>query len=211
MPIAAVILAGGRGERLGGVNKALLEVGGRRLVDRVRAAIGRCDPILLSVGPEPFAIAGFEAVADLPGDYGGPLAGVAAAIARLGADPPKLLLTVAVDTPFFPADFVSRAGVLIAAAPAVLGGWQGQRYPTNGLWKVPPLRDLPQRVRTGAAPHSLKRLAEELGAATLDYAGLQPEDPFANVNTPADLSALEARARRLAASAAAAESTPSRR
>ena len=107
----------------------------------------------------------------------------------------KLLLAVAVDTPFFPADFVTYAGPLIAGAPAVIAAYRGQSYPTNGLWKLSALRNLPDRIRSGTAPHSLKRLAEELGAVPLDYADLCPDDPFANANTPDDLAALEARAR----------------
>ena len=38
--IAAVILAGGRGERLGGVIKANLTIGGTRLLERVTAVLG---------------------------------------------------------------------------------------------------------------------------------------------------------------------------
>ena len=195
--IAAVILAGGRGERLGGVNKALLEIGGKRLLERVRAAISGCAPILLSVGGAAFEIAGFpieDQVLDLATDYGGPLAGVAAAVERLAIEPPELLLSVAVDTPFFPADFVERALPLLDAAPAVVAAFAGQTYPTNALWRFAALRTLPDEVRAGVAPHSLKRLAAALGEVPLDYAGGAAEDPFANVNTPADLAALRRRA-----------------
>ena len=40
--VAAVILAGGKGERLGGVNKALLTIGGERFIDRAMGAIDGC-------------------------------------------------------------------------------------------------------------------------------------------------------------------------
>ncbi|MBI4923156.1 MAG: NTP transferase domain-containing protein [Devosia nanyangense] len=195
--IAAVILAGGRGERLGGVNKALIEIGGKRLLDRVREALAGCEPILLSVGGAAFGVAAFpleEQVLDLATGYGGPLAGVAAALERLADDPPDLLLSVAVDTPFFPADFVARALPLLDTAPAVVAAYAGQTYPTNALWRFAALSALPAQLRAGAAPHSLKRLAAALGAAPLDYAGSAGEDPFANVNTPADLAALRRRA-----------------
>ena len=65
---AAVVLAGGRGERLGGRNKALLEIGGERLVDRALRIVDRCQPRLLAVGRTGFAVEGFVAVADLPTD-----------------------------------------------------------------------------------------------------------------------------------------------
>jgi len=46
--IAAVILAGGRGERLGGVNKALIDFGGEALIDRALRVVAGCDPVLVA-------------------------------------------------------------------------------------------------------------------------------------------------------------------
>jgi molybdopterin-guanine dinucleotide biosynthesis protein A len=192
--IAAVILAGGRGERLGGVNKAMLEIGGRRLVDWALGAAHGCDPVVLAVGQLDFEVAGTLRVRDLLTDYGGPLAGVAAAVDHLIDDPPDLLLSLAVDTPFFPADFIDRATPLLAAAQAVVASYAGQDYPTNVLWRFEALSNLPILVRSGTAPHSLKRLAADLGAARLDYVTLAANDPFMNANTPEDLAILRARA-----------------
>ena len=190
--IAAVILAGGKGERLGGVNKALLEIGGETLLARSVRVTAGCDPVLLSVGRTPFQTALSE-VADLESDYAGPLAGVAAAVAHLAGDPPDLLLTLAVDTPDFPLDFLDRALALIGAASALIAAYEGQDYPTNGLWRFAALSGLPAGLRDGAAPHSLKRLAAALGAVRLDYAARAAEDPFRNVNTPEDLAFFRAR------------------
>jgi molybdopterin-guanine dinucleotide biosynthesis protein A len=192
--IAAVILAGGKAERLGGINKALLEIGGRRLIDRALEATAGCAPVLLAIGHSPFEIADLTQVPDLDADYAGPLAGVAAAVDALGGDDAGLLFTLAVDTPFFPHDFVARALPLLEAAPGALAAFGAQDYPTNALWRLDALRDLPDAVRAGTASHSLKRLAQNLGAARLDYAEIAAEDPFANVNTPADLALLTARA-----------------
>jgi molybdopterin-guanine dinucleotide biosynthesis protein A len=191
--IAAVVLAGGKAERLGGVNKALIEVGGRRLIDRARDAISGCDPKLVAIGHTPFDAPGFVAVHDLDADYGGPLAGIAAAVEALFETDAELLLSFAVDTPFFPADFLIRALPLLGAASAVLAAFGPQDYPTNALWRLSAIRDLPQAVRSDTAPRSLKRLAESLGAARLDYAGLVSDDPFLNINTPADMVALTSR------------------
>ena len=195
MRIAAVILAGGKGERLGGVNKALLAIEGERFVDRAMAATSGCSPLLLAVGR-----ANFEAPAelvqghDLDADYSGPLAGVAAAVEHLAGQPFDLLLSLAVDTPLFPRDFLSRALPLLDAAPAVLAAYAGQDYPTNALWRLDAIEGLPNGVRAGTAPHSLKRLADGLGAARLDYAPLTDFDPFRNANTPQDLAFLRAQA-----------------
>src|SRR5690606_13300390 len=48
---AAVILAGGRGERLGGMVKAELRVGGVRLLDRVLPIVAGCRPVVVAHGP----------------------------------------------------------------------------------------------------------------------------------------------------------------
>jgi molybdopterin-guanine dinucleotide biosynthesis protein A len=196
--LATVILAGGRAERLGGLNKALIEVGGRRLIDRLAGALGDCKPILLATGanrfPDDIDIPARHRIPDLPSSYGGPLAGVAAAVDALRGTDAEILLSVAVDTPFFPADFATRALPLLAHSAAVIACYGAQDYPTNALWRLDALRGLPDEVLAGTAPHSLKRLGAGLGAAHLDYADLVPADPFSNVNTPEDLAALRARA-----------------
>ncbi|MBN9345949.1 MAG: NTP transferase domain-containing protein [Devosia sp.] len=188
--IAAVILAGGRGERLGGVNKALLALGDRTLLDRA-IAVTRGYKTLLAVGSARFETPGdLEQVLDLDTGYAGPLAGVAAAVQHLADSAIDLLFSLAVDTPLFPADFVSRARDLLHASPAVLAAYGEQDYPTNAVWRLSALSGLPDAVRNGTAPRSLKRLALGLGAARLDYAPLTDSDPFRNANTPEDLAFL---------------------
>lgn len=194
--VAAVVLAGGRGERLGGANKALLEIGGERLVDRARRLVGRCAPRLLAVGHTGFTADGFTPVADLAADYAGPLAGLAAAVDALRRHSTPWLLSFAVDTPFFPADFLDRALAESAAADVVLACFGAQDYPTNALWRLDAIRSLADNVRRGTAPHSLKRLAATLRVRRLDYAHWSSDDPFANANTPEDLENLRRRAAR---------------
>ncbi len=199
MKIAAVILAGGRGERLGGVNKALIEIGGRRLIDLAVEAVGGCEPVLVAVGRDAYAIpAGTEAILDIESDYAGPLAGVASAVQHLRESGVDTLLSLAVDTPLFPHDFLDRAIPLLSSAPVVVAAYESQDYPTNALWRLGAIRDLARDVTAGTAPRSLKRLAEGLGAVRLDYAEMAPADPFRNANTPEDLAFL-----RLAASRSA--------
>jgi len=185
--VAAVVLAGGRGERLGGVNKALLEIGGERLIDRARRIVHRCEPRLLAVGHYHFTAHDFTSIADLPTDYAGPLAGLAAAVEALRDSPALWLLSFAVDTPFFPGDFLDRALAQSSDADVVLACFGAQDYPTNALWRLSAIRSLPDGVRNGSAPHSLKRLTAFLEVRRLDYAHWSVDDPFANANTPDDL------------------------
>jgi len=189
--VAAVILAGGRGERLGGVNKALLTIGNDRFIDRALGATAGCAPRLLAVGHTRFeSPADVIQVPDLDTDYAGPLAGLAAAVNYLKDVPADLLLSLPVDTPHFPRDFLARALPLLNVAPAVIARYADQDYPTNAVWRLPALSALPEAVRTGTAPRSLKRLAEAAGALKLDYAPLSHFDPFRNANTPEDLAFL---------------------
>jgi molybdopterin-guanine dinucleotide biosynthesis protein A len=191
--IAAVVLAGGRGERLGGVNKAFIEIDGRTLLDRVRGAIAGCTPRLLAVGRRPFDAPGFVNVPDLDIDLAGPLAGLVSAVEALAGSGTTHLVSLAVDSPSFPADFLRRASRVIADRDVAVGGYRGQLYPTNALWRLAALRDLPARARAGSAPRSLRRLCAELDCVHLDYAETTPEDPFASVNTAGDLARLRVR------------------
>ncbi len=201
--VAAVILAGGKGERLGGVIKANLTIGGVRLVDRVtRAIAGSVSTILVAHGGvDPKALAlqpGHIAIPDLASDYGGPMAGLAAAVAWCGAQPqsPEYLVSVAVDTPFFPDDFVSRALAAIGPDhPAMVARYGGQDYPTDAIWRLTSVGALPAQVLAQTAPRSLWRFAAELGAGPLNWPQTPAGDPFASANTPDDVRALEVRAR----------------
>jgi len=198
--IAALILAGGRGERLGGVIKSELAIGGVRLLERVAERLDACSPLLVANGRiEPEALhlaAGMTPVPDLDGDYAGPLAGFAGAIAHINTltTPPELLVSVAVDTPFLPADFVARLVDRLGEAPAAIAAYGGQPYPTNAIWRVARFRDLPDRVRAGIAPRSLKSLSAAAGGLIFEWPQGAAGDPFANVNTPEDLANLQQRA-----------------
>ena len=195
-PFHAVIIAGGKGERLGGVRKADLLVGGRRLVDRVADAIGEVEsPLMIAVGPRDDgrgARACSIAVTDIDASLGGPLAGLAAAVESLGTRgiTRGLLASAAVDGPFLPADFVARLMACLDEAPAAFAAWDQQFYPPNALWRLQSIADLPARVRAGTAPSSLKTLLQELGAQPVDWRKFMKSNPFLNINTLGDVVAL---------------------
>lgn len=194
-----IVLAGGRGERLGGVIKANIRIGGVRLIERVAGAFGGAQNLLVAHGAVPpgrLGLTGQIAVPDIDADYGGPLAGLAGALEWCLAQPqmPEIVVTAAVDTPFLPAGFAQAMADALGEADALVSSHGGQDYPTNAAWRVGAIATLPARVRDASAPHSLRRLAAELSAAALDWPAARGGDPFANANTPDDLKALEARA-----------------
>jgi molybdenum cofactor guanylyltransferase len=81
--ITAVILAGGRGSRMGGIDKGLVEFNGKPLIEHVIAAIvDQVDAVIINANRnrEEYATYGYPVVADSMGDYQGPLAGFLAAM-----------------------------------------------------------------------------------------------------------------------------------
>jgi molybdopterin-guanine dinucleotide biosynthesis protein A len=199
--IAGLILAGGRGERLSGVMKSGVEVGGVRLLDRVAEALASCTPLLVAYGhtePDDMGLpATMQPVPDPVGDIAGPLAGLVGAMTFLRQQPdrPEFIVTAAVDTPFLPPDYVERLWLAVGKSAAAVASHAGQRYPTNAIWRIAPLLALTEPIAAGTGPRSLKSLALAVDAVEVPWAGANAHNPFANINTPADLDAAQAYAR----------------
>ena len=111
--VAAVILAGGQGRRMGGADKGLIEYQGRPLIDWALAVlIPQVDELVISANRnlDAYAAYGHRVLPDTLSDFPGPLAGVLAALQAVAAD---WLLVAPCDTPHLPADLASR---LLSAA-----------------------------------------------------------------------------------------------
>jgi molybdopterin-guanine dinucleotide biosynthesis protein A len=111
--VAAVILAGGQGRRMGGADKGLIEYQGRPLIEWALAALApQVDELVISANRnlEIYAAYGHRVLPDTLPDFPGPLAGVLAALQAVAAD---WLQVVPCDTPHLPADLATR---LLAAA-----------------------------------------------------------------------------------------------
>jgi molybdopterin-guanine dinucleotide biosynthesis protein A len=107
---AAVILAGGRGRRLGGAEKPLLRVDGRRIIDRQLAVLR---PLFadIAIAADPAAAAfrdlGLPVIADRRAAGEGPLAGIEAALAWLPARA-AAVVCVAGDMPYLAPALLAR-------------------------------------------------------------------------------------------------------
>ncbi|WP_243225979.1 molybdenum cofactor guanylyltransferase [Microbacterium sp. CIAB417] len=136
---AAVILAGGRATRLGGADKAEVEIGGRMLIDIVVLAVSGCDPVIVA-GPEHLARTGVRVVREDP-PFGGPVAAIAAAVAELPADVEETWL-LACDLPNAAGvvDLLSRAELPADADAVVLRDAQGRAQPLAGRYRAAALR-----------------------------------------------------------------------
>jgi molybdopterin-guanine dinucleotide biosynthesis protein A len=178
---AAVIVAGGAGRRLSGMDKPAIEVGGRSLLAHAVAAVADAEDVVV-VGPRrPLDRAVTWTREDPPGT--GPLAALAAGLAALGqADEVAVL---AADLPNVTLDTVRRLRAALADhAGAVLVDHEGHRQWLLGVWRGKPLREA-----IPADPAGLS-LGRTLGA--LPLVEVPAESGEANdVDTPGDLAALD--------------------
>ncbi len=194
--VTGVLLAGGRSSRMGGREKALLDIGGKpmllHVLSRLRPQVGR---IVINANGDPARFCGhcLPVVADSIEGYAGPLAGLHAGIAWARSETPeaKFIASVPVDCPFLPLDLVSRlkASLLAADAPCAIAASDGERHPVAGLWRVELLEALSASLKNNI--RALHRFAEAHGCAVVDFApidiGGSSVDPFFNVNAPGDL------------------------
>jgi molybdenum cofactor guanylyltransferase len=191
MQVCGVILAGGTGRRMGGADKAMLMLGGARLIDH---AISRLHPQVMDLAISANGAAQrFDSRFDVLPDAKalGPLSGVLAGMAwarRLGADH---IATVAVDTPHFPCDLVARLRLALEdAAPKAglaLARAQGRVHGTFGLWPIRLEEDLARFLDSGVKPRVLDFAARH----NPSYADFAQDPAFANINTPQDLADIE--------------------
>jgi molybdopterin-guanine dinucleotide biosynthesis protein A len=115
--LCAVLLAGGRGARLGGVTKATLEVDGRTLLDRGLDALRDAAPVVVVGDPAPTARPALFCREEPA--YGGPVAALFAGLDALDAldrldgldgegELPAYVAVLAVDMPAVTAATVAR-------------------------------------------------------------------------------------------------------
>lgn len=195
---AGVILAGGRGRRMGGCDKALLPLGGIALAERARRQLAP-QVMALAINTSsavPDTSLGLPVVADtLPG-HQGPLAGILAAMlwarSQTGCN---RLVTVSCDTPFFPTDLVARLDAARSdKTPIALAASPGRTHPVFGLWPLDLADTLRHHLET-SENRSVMRFAETIGWTGVEFQPMvmngRTVDPFFNINTPAELAEAE--------------------
>jgi len=106
--VTGVILAGGQGRRMGGVDKGLELLDGEPMVARVLSRLApQVAEVLINANQnlERYGEFGCRVIPDQVGDFAGPLAGLHRGLAEAAYD---LVATVPCDSPFLPSDLVSR-------------------------------------------------------------------------------------------------------
>ena len=189
--IAGLIVAGGRGSRMGNTDKCLLRLGDKTLLQRgVERLAPQVNAIALNANGQ---LDRFSEVLkllplmpmlpDIP-PSAGPLSGIIAGLTWLQQQPEQWLVTVAADTPFFPKDLVTRLvqGLGIKTPLAVTSDHHGM-HPLFGLWH----KSLLPALENARAQNQcrLQQLVKQLGGIQVDFSGDGPE-AFFNINTPDD-------------------------
>ncbi|PYM29166.1 MAG: molybdenum cofactor guanylyltransferase [Candidatus Rokuibacteriota bacterium] len=193
--ITGVIQAGGRSTRMGGEPKALLELAGKRIVERVVDALSAVldDLLVVTNTPERYEFLHLPMVADRYPD-GGSLGGIFTGLEAAGGD---AAFTVACDMPFLSPDVVrlvlARAGDADVVIPCV----NGQYETMHALYAKACLAPMEARLRAGQL--RIVGFFPDVRVLEIDAAAVArhraPEVAFMNVNTPDEL----AQARALAA------------
>jgi molybdopterin-guanine dinucleotide biosynthesis protein A len=187
--ITGLILAGGKGSRMGGVDKGLQSFRGKRLVDHVYERLApQVGGIIINANQnhDEYRTFGVRVVSDAIGGFAGPLAGLHAG---LSVSKRPFLASAPCDSPFLPADLVERLFARIDATGAELAVAKtgDQPHPVFSL------------VRRGVLDHLaefLKGGGRKIDAwyATLNVVEVPFDDEaegFSNINTLDELASYE--------------------
>ena len=189
--ITAIILAGGRGRRMGGNDKGLVELAGQPLVLQVASRIApQVGELLVSVNRNhaEYRRLGLHVISDAMRDYQGPLAGFASAMQAADSE---WLVFLPCDAPWPASEMVER---LYRAATEeqtdIAVAYDGARMqPVHALIRRALRPDLEQFLQAGE--RKIDRWYARHRIVLVDFGDRQSS--FENMNTPEEKVAMEAR------------------
>jgi molybdenum cofactor guanylyltransferase len=190
--ITGVILAGGRGSRMGGVDKGLQNHQGMPLALHALLRLGpQVGQVMINANRNLGAYESFGVPVwpDPMGEYAGPLAGILAGLEHCET---PLMLTVPCDTPNFPQDLAVRLAAGLEAQQAdlayavTLEDGREQPQPVFCLMKSGLSESLIAFLHGGG--HKIDRWFAQHRAAAVHFADA---NAFFNANTAAELAQLQ--------------------
>ncbi|WP_306476332.1 molybdenum cofactor guanylyltransferase MobA [Methyloversatilis sp.] len=189
--ITGLVLAGGLGRRMGGIDKGLQAFRGEPMVAQViRRFAPQVDALIVNANQniERYAAFGHPVVPDVITGYAGPLAGLHAG---LHACRTPLLVTSPCDSPFLPLDLVARLHEALErdGADLAVARTGEQSHPVFSLVRRHVLPGLTDFLDGGGRKVDLWYSALKVVEVSFDD---QP-DAFANINTLNELAALSVR------------------
>jgi molybdopterin-guanine dinucleotide biosynthesis protein A len=189
--ITAVILAGGKARRMDGQDKGLITLNGRTLIDYIISALRpQAADIIINANrnPQQYGLYGLPVVADMLGDYFGPLVGMATGMHT--TDKPYIV-TVPCDSPFIPGTLVETLyRALIDNQADISVAHDGARMqPVFAMLRCELLPGLLTYLDEGG--RKIDTWYNQQRLALADFS--DSADTFMNLNTPQDQLALENR------------------
>jgi molybdenum cofactor guanylyltransferase len=181
--VSGVVLAGGQGRRMGGVDKGLQPLHGKPMVGWVVARFkSQVEEIIINANQnlEVYRAFGYRVVADEIGGFAGPLAGLHAG---LGAAAYPLVATVPCDSPFLPADLVARLKNALGDKDLAVAKTGEQPHPVFVLLR----RSLKRNLETFLEQGGRKIDAWYGSLRTVEVSFDDEAEAFRNINTPEEL------------------------
>jgi molybdopterin-guanine dinucleotide biosynthesis protein A len=190
MGVSGIVLAGGQGSRMGGVDKGLQPFRGKPMVAHVIERLApQVDELLINANRNPgdYARFGHRVIADeIPG-FAGPLAGFERGLAHARGE---LVVTAPCDSPFLPVDLVARLRERLESAHAQLAVAKTgtQLHPVFCLMRRDVLGSLQAFLGSGQ-----RKIDKWYGELRVEEVAFDDEaDAFVNINTRDELASLEA-------------------
>jgi molybdopterin-guanine dinucleotide biosynthesis protein A len=185
--ITGIVLAGGQGRRMGGVDKGWVELAGAPMIVHVlRRLAPQVDEILINANQnlERYEALGHAVFADTVGGFAGPLAGLHAGMTHATRE---MVVTVPCDSPFLPADLVDRlhAGLVAKRAQLAVAKTFDQPHPVFALVRRDVLPSLAAFLEGGGRKIDAWYAALEVVEVAFD----DEADAFRNINTTDELAA----------------------
>ena len=190
-PVTGVILAGGLGRRMGGVDKGLKVLLAKPMVQWVLERFApQVDEVLINANQniDSYSAYGHRIVPDLIGGYAGPLAGLHRGLTEARH---PLVATVPCDSPFLPLDLVARLlGALESEGAALAVARTGdQAHPVFCLCRRDVLASLTSFLQDGG-----RKIDAWYSALNVVEVQFEDERGFSNINTEAELREAHSRA-----------------
>ncbi len=189
MAVSAIILAGGRATRMGGIEKGLVLLQNQPLIAHVIDRLTpQVDKILINANRELKQYAAFNLpiLQDENPDYIGPLAGFSLGLQHCQHDH---LLTVPCDSPLLPLDLTQRLldAIKLHNADIAVATSANNSHPVFSLCKKSVLPSLTNFINQGG--RKVSAWQKSLNYIEVDFS--DNDEAFINLNTLEDLSALE--------------------
>lgn len=186
--VTAIILAGGRGRRMGEADKGLLLLREKPLVEWVAESIApQVDEVLISANRnlDRYRALGFAVLPDTMADFPGPLAGLHRAL-ECASHP--FWVSVPCDTPFLPGDLVQRmrTALLKGNAELAVAASRGHVQRVICLGRSHLYRGLGDFIAHGG-----RRVGEWQAGLRCEVVSFEGENVFSNINTREELMAKE--------------------